>query len=204
MRTGLVSIGDTKEKVLTECGSPTSGEIIGDQTTGSYSGSVRERRSGRYATSRGSYQQETRVVERWTYNCGDGDYIYVLEFVGGNVSTIESGGRGRGGSDCRGAEFRPSPQDSPSPSANERPFPPPPTQRPSAQMLGAISVFGTPHNSKVYLDGQYVGQMACTIQDVSQGYHQVSVESDGFRKWEGRIMVKAGETAHVPVYLEPQ
>jgi len=97
----LVSIGDTKEKVLATCGQPTSREVTGEQATGTYKGTGDDRQ-GETAGPGGTYTRETKIVEKWIFNCGSGDYIYVLTFVGGTLSSIDSAGRGAGKSDCGG------------------------------------------------------------------------------------------------------
>ena len=41
-------------------------------------------------------------VERWFYNCGDHDFVYVLTFEGGVLAKEETEGYGKGRSDCLG------------------------------------------------------------------------------------------------------
>ncbi|HOK05582.1 MAG TPA: DUF2845 domain-containing protein [Syntrophales bacterium] len=86
----LVTVGDTKAKVLLECGAPTLKEKVG----------AREETYG--AKTRGKRAKKTKTVEQWTYNCGEGDFIYILTFEGGKLTKEETGGRGRGRSECRG------------------------------------------------------------------------------------------------------
>jgi hypothetical protein len=184
--------------VIAECGEPTTSEITSEQTIGSYGERTLNRGRGRAHTS-GSYSQETQVVERWTFNCGDGDYRYVLIFVGGALSTIESAGRGSGPSDCRGAGLRSEPTSAPGPPTT---IPPTPDSR--RQAYGTVSVFGQPYHAEVYLDGSYAGEITCTIEGVTPGDHVITVKEEGFKVWKTRILVEPEKVTHVEVYLKPK
>ncbi|HQJ31019.1 MAG TPA: DUF2845 domain-containing protein [Syntrophales bacterium] len=87
---GLVSVGDSKGKVLIECGKPTFKEKVADRET--------RRRTGTKKTG----AKTTKSVEQWTYNCGKDDFIYILTFEGGKLVREETDGRGRGESECKG------------------------------------------------------------------------------------------------------
>jgi hypothetical protein len=87
---GIVGVGDTKSRVVIECGKPTYKERVG--TKSNYSGDQTQ--------SKG--RKSSRSVEVWSYNCGEGDFIYVLTFEGGKLVKEDTNGRGRGKSDCRG------------------------------------------------------------------------------------------------------
>ena len=87
---GLVSVGDSKGKVLIECGKPTFKDKVADRET--------RRRTGTKKTG----AKTTKSVEQWTYNCGKDDFIYVLTFEGGKLIREETDGRGRGESECKG------------------------------------------------------------------------------------------------------
>jgi hypothetical protein len=139
------------------------------------------------------------VVEKWTFNCGEGDYLYVLIFVGGSLSTIESAGRGSGQSDCRGGGIRsgPTPESAP-------PTTLPATPETRRQAYGTISVFGQPYHAEIYLDGSYAGEISCTIEGVTPGDHVIMVKKEGFRVWKERILVEPEKTTHVEVYLKPE
>jgi hypothetical protein len=97
---GLVRVGDTTVKVLMECGPPTYKEGAGTKsktksikTTEKAKEKPMERRSSRGAT---------RKAERWFYNCGESDFLYVLTFAGGVLEREETQGYGKGKSDCLG------------------------------------------------------------------------------------------------------
>ena len=87
---GLVSIGDTKARVIMECGKPTYKERVGAKS--------------QYAVDQGQSRgrKSSRSVEQWSYNCGEGDFIYVLTFEGGRLVKEDTNGHGKGKSDCRG------------------------------------------------------------------------------------------------------
>ena len=94
---GLVRVGDTTGKVLMECGPPTYKEGAGTKTKAKSSKTETEK--GKSAkTSRGA----SRKVERWFYNCGESDFLYVLTFGGGVLEKEETQGYGKGKSDCAG------------------------------------------------------------------------------------------------------
>lgn len=41
-------------------------------------------------------------VEKWSYNCGANDFIYVLTIIGSTIVSEETAGRGFGVSECQG------------------------------------------------------------------------------------------------------
>jgi len=96
----IISTGDSKAKVLTRCGQPALKEKTGMKK-------AKRTKAERQAAQdkRDAYRQEgstARNLEKWTYNCGDGDFLYVLTFEGGKVSRVDTDGRGKGRSECRG------------------------------------------------------------------------------------------------------
>jgi len=100
---GLVHVGDKMGKVLIECGPPTHKEGAGTKTKG------KTTKTGREQAKRKSVGQEvspgsSRKVERWFYNCGEHDFIYVLTFSGGVLEKEETEGYGKGKSDCQGRQ----------------------------------------------------------------------------------------------------
>jgi hypothetical protein len=93
---GLVSIGDLKTKVLLECGEPSSKEKVGTQ---------KRAKQGTHKKARlqsESTETSGKRIEKWYYNCGDRDFIYILTFEGNALAKEETGGYGRGKSDCDG------------------------------------------------------------------------------------------------------
>lgn len=97
---GLVLEGDRVGKVLIECGPPTFKESAGAKTT------EKSRKDRGKKTRKTSGVEDRRdhsgKVERWTYNCGEHDFIYVLTFEGGVLTKEETMGYGKGRSDCQG------------------------------------------------------------------------------------------------------
>jgi hypothetical protein len=87
---GVISIGDTKSRVLIECGKPTYKEKVGSKDVYTNDESNRKRR------------KSSKKVEQWSYNCGEGNFVYVLEFEGGKLVREDTNGRGRGKSHCEG------------------------------------------------------------------------------------------------------
>ena len=87
---GLIEIGDTKSKVLIECGKPTNKSRVGTSDV-YYPDQGRKKRG-----------KSSKALEQWSYNCGAGDFIYVLTFEGGKLIREETDGHGKGKSACRG------------------------------------------------------------------------------------------------------
>lgn len=99
---GFVSSGDSKAKVLLECGKPTSKEKVGVKKGKRYKKGERVRdRDKRRSDKQVALREKTKPVEKWYYNCGDNDFIYILTFEGGTLKSEETGGYGKGKSACR-------------------------------------------------------------------------------------------------------
>jgi len=114
---GFVSEGASKTKVILECGQPTSKEKVGvkketsEATTKGKKGdkkAKRQKKDKKYSKDsrpavRGEYDKVSKKrIEKWYYNCGDNDFIYVLTFEGGVLKKEETEGYGKGKSDCKG------------------------------------------------------------------------------------------------------
>jgi hypothetical protein len=96
----IVGTGDSEARVLIKCGKPTfkkkegakkSARAKGDQRTALDSRSVYDKK---HSAAKG--------VEKWYYNCGKDDFVYVLTFEGGVVVREDTDGRGAGASECLG------------------------------------------------------------------------------------------------------
>lgn len=96
---GLVRAGDTTGKVLMECGPPTYKEGAGTKTKAK---SVKTEKARDKTTEQKVTRGTSRKVERWFYNCGESDFLYVLTFGGGVLEKEETQGYGKGKSDCLG------------------------------------------------------------------------------------------------------
>lgn len=101
---GYVSAGDSKTKVLLECGKPTSKEKVRFKKGRHYhTGEQETDKSDKAAKTQGTYLKEKKKsTEKWYYNCGENDFIYVLTFEGSILKKEETGGYGKGKSDCKG------------------------------------------------------------------------------------------------------
>jgi len=77
----MISTGDSAEILLTRCGRP---------------------QNKRFATEK--YQNRWESVEKWYYNCGSQDFIYILTIIHDVVAKEETAGRGTGASRCQGTE----------------------------------------------------------------------------------------------------
>jgi hypothetical protein len=96
----IIGAGDSKAKVLTRCGKPMLKEKVGAKKSTRMKGEKRGAADGQYVYHK--KQSSTKNVEKWSYNCGKDDFIYVLTFEGGVVAKEETDGRGRGPSECLG------------------------------------------------------------------------------------------------------
>jgi hypothetical protein len=96
---GLVHVGDKTGKVLIECGPPTYKEGAGMKPKVK---SSKTEKGKDKPTERRSSPGASRKGERWFYNCGESDFIYVLTFSGGVLEKEETEGYGKGKSDCQG------------------------------------------------------------------------------------------------------
>ena len=99
---GFVSVGDSKVKVLSECGKPTSKEKVKIRKGKHYR--TVEKEKDESSDSKRTYlsKEKKKPVEKWYYNCGENDFIYVLTFEGGALKSEETGSYGKGKSDCNG------------------------------------------------------------------------------------------------------
>jgi hypothetical protein len=79
---GIISEGDSKGKVLIECGRPDN-KI--------------DASSPHYSPENNTMALET---ERWYYNCGESSFVYVLEFTSDRLTNIRTAGRGSGRNRC--------------------------------------------------------------------------------------------------------
>ena len=92
--------GDRTGKVLIECGPPTYKEAAGSKTKGK-SQTARGIKT-RKSPEPGTHRENSGKVERWFYNCGEHDFVYILTFEGGVLTKEETKGYGKGRSDCLG------------------------------------------------------------------------------------------------------
>ncbi len=80
-----VSIGDSRYTVQKICGKPSRSESV------SKSGKDRKQKQAKGAASSPSPGK----LQKWTYDRGYGDYVYVLTFANDRLKRIETSGRGR-------------------------------------------------------------------------------------------------------------
>lgn len=98
---GLVIEGDRTGKVLIECGPPTSKEVGGSKKQGKSHQTDGVKKTQKSSQS-GTHHENSGKVERWFYNCGEHDFVYILTFEGGVLTKEEMKGYGKGRSDCQG------------------------------------------------------------------------------------------------------
>lgn len=73
MRCGndLITVGDSKAKVLLTCGEPLLSEVVATEKTA----------------------DKKEIIEEWTYYRGPGNFLLILTFQGGRLTDIETGDR---------------------------------------------------------------------------------------------------------------
>ena len=73
---------------------------------------------------------------------------------------------------------------------------------------GSISVYCNQGNAKIYLDGTYKkrtsANKAVEINNVGEGYHELSITKDGYQDWINTIIVTTNQTYMVSAYLAPE
>ncbi len=99
---GLVSIGDSKAKVLSECGKPTLKEKVKVKKGRHYRTVEKDKDESNDAKRTYLSKEKKKPVEKWYYNCGENDFIYILTFEGGTLKSEETGSYGKGKSNCNG------------------------------------------------------------------------------------------------------
>jgi len=95
----IVSEGDSASAVHSKCGPPTWQETVQVETTGTFGGEMNRR--GGFG---GQYSEVSEKIEKWYYNCGQFDFVYVLTIRAGQVTKIDTERRGTGKSKCKGAK----------------------------------------------------------------------------------------------------
>jgi hypothetical protein len=186
----LVHRGDTTVEVILECGPPTFKEVTRVETDRVY------RDPFPWDGPYDAYTEVSRVVETWYYNCGRHRFIKILTFRGGILKKVENGKYGSGESDCTGAKSRIRREESRSHSRHRG------DAAASKDRYGRISIYGYPHFADVYLDGERVGDLPSTIENVEPGPHTLTVTREGYEDIEKSVTVEAGETLHVEVNLD--
>jgi hypothetical protein len=205
----VVSVGATKSEVLGKCGEPTSKEYLGEQKSGGFTSTTRERsRRDRSASgTRGTYNERSFVVESWTYNCGPSEFSQTLTFQGQDLIEIQSIGYGYGQSDCIGRENRmlinqqQSPAKSP-PISDSRQTDSSDGAKQQAAQKGSISIQGSPPGAKIYINGSYVASLPTVLYEIDAGTHIIEVQNKGYQSSKEWVKVRAGEVASLIIDLK--
>lgn len=83
----LLCEGENKFDATQKCGEPDYTEESGTETSGDF--------------GRGSFEEASKIVEKWYYNCGGGSFNKILTFKGGILFSIEdSKNKGSGPEKC--------------------------------------------------------------------------------------------------------
>jgi hypothetical protein len=205
----VVSVGATKTEVLGKCGEPTSKEYLGEQKSGGFTSTTRERARRDRSTSgtRGTYTERSFVVESWTYNCGPSEFSQTLTFQGQDLIEVQSVGYGYGQSDCIGRENRTlmdqgrAPAKNP-PSSDSRQSGSSDEAKEQAPAKGSISVQGSPPGAKIYINGHYVASLPAVLYEIEPGAHSIEVQHKGYKTHKEWVKVQADGVATVIIELE--
>lgn len=87
--TDLVTSGDTKKKVQSACGKPSLTETV-----------CADDEIIVLSNKKSKTKKCKKKVEQWLYNCGEGDFVYVLTFEKGILIKETTASRGHGSSEC--------------------------------------------------------------------------------------------------------
>jgi hypothetical protein len=191
--TEIVRTGMTTMQVLLRCGPPSYKELKRVVTEGSY---ARQFPHELPHTKGGGYSEVTETVETWYFNCGAHRFVKILTFRAGLLTRVRVGRYGSGESDCIGAERRKEREEARARAEEVRDY-----TLTKKSDYGRISVFGRPHFAEVYLDGKYVGDLPCSVENVEPGLHDLKVTRSEYKDWEKRITIEPGETLFLEVYL---
>jgi hypothetical protein len=96
---GMVTIGDSRSKVLATCGRPSSKEKV---SAAKSDRKKKKKKIERDLSDSPKHRKYVAGIEKWIYNCGDDDFIYALTFENGRLKNEDTEGRGSGRSECRG------------------------------------------------------------------------------------------------------
>ena len=190
--TEIVRPGMTTMQVLLRCGPPSFKELKRVITEGTYGG----RFPHGFPQRKGGYSEVTETVETWYYNCGAHRFVKILTFRAGLLRRVRVGRYGSGESDCIGVERRREREEARARAGEVADY----TLSKKSE-YGRISVFGRPYFAEVYLDGKYVGDLPCTVENVEPGLHELRVTRSEYEDWEKRVTIELGETLFLEVYL---
>ena len=87
----LATTGDSKKQVQKVCGKPSFTETV-----------YEDNKNVLLPQTKKKTKTDKKKVERWRYNCGEGDFIYILTFEKGVLTKETTAGRGHGSSECGG------------------------------------------------------------------------------------------------------
>jgi len=73
----------------------------------------------------------------------------------------------------------------------------------TAVTVGSLSVSSSPSGASVYVDGSYRGVTPCTVGNLLQGTHAVTLVKAGYYDWENKVTINAGQTTYLSPKLDP-
>jgi PEGA domain/Protein of unknown function (DUF2845)/Domain of unknown function (DUF4124) len=135
------------------------------------------------------YSEVYLRVERWYYDFGSHKFIQILTFRGGILKKIETGDYGGANWDFKGTKSQETDKTED-------------TGESSALIHGTISVVGLPNGAKVYLNDRHAGNIPCKLEQMEPGAHNLIIINEGYKDWAKRVIVRAGKTSYLSVYLE--
>jgi len=85
----LLCENENKADAISKCGGPSYREEVGTQMKGSFRSKAETTKLNLITTktkTRGHYKEDTAYVEKWYYNCGEGEFNKILTFKGGGTA----------------------------------------------------------------------------------------------------------------------
>jgi hypothetical protein len=78
-------------------------------------------------------------------------------------------------------------------------------RRVESHLSGSAAIHTTPPGAQAILNEVTLGSPTpVVLESVTRGTHSLRIEMDGYRPWEGELVVNAGEKTEIAVTLEPR
>lgn len=68
--------------------------------------------------------------------------------------------------------------------------------------VGELDISSTPTGASIYVDSEYMGTTPDVIEELSEGYHKVSLVRTGYTDWGKLVKITSGDTTTIEAELE--
>lgn len=185
-------------EVIATCGHPTSKTDAGTEDKGHYNEDIQYRGKGSFHVG-GTYRGSSQGVETWYYDQGPRKLVKILTFEGVVLKKIKNGPYGK-----RKTNRKNIPVSTSLPKVEKSSIPSSDFKQDNKAAIGNISISGSPHGAKVYLDEYHAGDIPCTIEQIEVGPHNIMVKKEDYQDWKKRIIVKPHDTLFLDICLEAE